>query len=136
MARKSLLGIVVAASLLLTASMVMGAEPAGYFSAVKGRVLVDGKAAGEGRVFANAEKTRFLVCIPGDYVYKVDREGRKVSALRRSSVMVKPDKCRPVEGAREQPIEGHLYVETKAGFSFNDLAGHKVSVELPPGTLR
>lgn len=137
MARISLIAIVaVAASLLFTATTAPAEDPSGYFAPVKGQVLIDGKAEPEARVFSNAEKTQILVCAPGDYVYKVDRKAKKVLALRRPAVMVKPDKCRPMEGAKEQPIEGHRYAETGNGFSFNDLAGHKVGVELPAGSLR
>ena len=56
---------------------------------------------------------------------------KKVVAVKRSSVLVKPDKCRPIEGAVEQPIEGHLYQETATGFSFNALTEKKITVALP-----
>lgn len=115
---------------------LFAAEPAGFLLRLEAKVLLDGKVAEEGRVFTDAARSRFFVCVPGDYVYQVLRRERKVVALRRSSVMVKQERCRPLEGAPEQPIEGHLFAETQTGFSFNDLAGRKVAVALPPGTLR
>lgn len=125
-----------ASLLFLAASTAAVAQQPAFFTLPKAKVGIDGKPLPEGQVFADAGKTQFLVCIQSDFVYKVDRKAKQVVALRRSAVMVKQDRCRPMEGAKEQPITGHLYEETKGGFSFNELGGRKVSVEFPPGTLR
>jgi len=137
MLRDTLLRLAAGAVLLaLALPGPSAAQGPSFFSSIEAAVSLDAKAAPEAKVFANAERTVFLVCPPGEYVYKVHRKERRVLALRRPSVLVKPDRCRPMEGAAEQHLEGHLFAETKAGFSFNDLAGRKVSVEFPPGTLR
>lgn len=105
------------------------------FKIVKPTVIqVDGQDQNEAKLFSNAEKKLFYVCIQGDSnVYEVDRQEKRVRALGRSSVLVKPDKCRPMEGAKEQPMEGHLYQETATGFAFNALSGKKIDVALPQG---
>lgn len=106
---------------------------ASEFSVVKPSVVqVDGQDQNDAKLFTNPEKKIYYVCIQGDSnLYEVDRNEKKVVAVKRSSVLVKPDKCRPIEGAVEQPIEGHLYQETSTGFSFNALSGKKISVALP-----
>jgi hypothetical protein len=109
---------------------------AGDFPIVKPSVVqVDGRDQNDAKLFTNAEKKVYIVCLQGDAnLYQVDRKDKKVCALKRSSVMVKADKCRPIDGAAEQPIEGHLYKDTDTGFSFNSLDGKKISVALPAGS--
>lgn len=109
---------------------------ANEFGIVKPTVVqVDGQDQNEAKIFADSEKKVYYVCIQGDSnVYEVDRKEKKVCALKRSSVLVKPEKCRPIEGVKEQPIEGHLYQDTDTGFAFNALTGKKVTVALPQGS--
>jgi hypothetical protein len=109
---------------------------AAEFAVVKPSVVqIDGQDQNDAKLFTNPEKKIYYVCIQGDSnLYEVDRNQKKVVAVKRSSVLVKPDKCRPIEGAVEQPIEGHLYQDTGTGFSFNSLTGKKVNVALPAGT--
>jgi hypothetical protein len=105
------------------------------FAIVKPSIIqVDGQDQNEAKLFTNAEKKVFYVCIQGDAnLYEVDRQGKKVCALKRSSVMVMPEKCRPIDGAAVRPIEGHLYKDTDTGFNFNALSGKKITVNLPAG---
>ena len=124
-------------TLLVLACLAFGFSVAAAeeFAAVKPSVVqVDGQDQNDAKLFANSEKKVYIVCLPGEgNLYQVVRKEKKVVAVKRSSVLVKPEKCRPMEGAIEQPIEGHLYEETGTGFSFNSLGGKKVSVTLPQG---
>ncbi len=112
------------------------AAVAGEFAIVKPSVVqIDGQDQNDARLFTNPEKKVYYVCIQGDAnLYEVDRKEKKVSAVKRSSVLVKAEKCRPIEGAVQQPIEGHLYKDTDNGFTFNALTGKKITVVLPSGT--
>ncbi|HEY3490225.1 MAG TPA: hypothetical protein VGK27_08915 [Candidatus Deferrimicrobiaceae bacterium] len=109
---------------------------ASEFTVVKPSVVqVDGQDQADAKLFTNPEKKIYYVCIQGDSnLYEVDRKDKKVVAVKRSSVLVKPEKCRPIEGAVEQPIEGHLYKDTATGFTFNALTGKKITVAIPQGT--
>ena len=111
------------------------ASDAAEFPVVKPSIVqVDGQDQNDAKLFTNPEKKIYYVCIAGDSnLYEVNRTEKKVVAVKRSSVLVKPEKCRPMEGAVEQPIEGHLYQETATGFTFNALSGKKIAVALPAG---
>ncbi len=115
---------------------LFSAALAGDFAIVKPSVVqIDGQDQNDAKLFSNPEKKVYFVCLQGDAnLYEVDRKEKKVVALKRSSVMVKAEKCRPIEGAVEQPIEGHLYKDTDTGFTFNALSGKKITVALPAGT--
>ncbi len=138
MARSALVGIVVltAALSILLPSPAPAEDPSFMKQVPSCRMTLDGKACKEARVFSNPEKTVFVACPTGDFVYKVDRKGKKVFALRRPLALIMGDKCRLVEGAHEQPVEGARYREDKAGFAFNDLSGRKLAVALPEGAMR
>ncbi len=135
-ATQALLVVLAVAALLLSPSV--GADTPVNYNIVKGAsVSLDGKSLADAHVFLREDKLFFLVCVATDAnTYKVDRKGKKVSTLKRSSVMVKADKCRTIEGSKEMPMKGHLYAETATGFTFNDLAGHKVGVTIPEGMKR
>lgn len=119
--------------LVAAAITLCTAVSAGEFPVVGGStVKMDGQEIADARAYADTDRTFYYVTVPGDKnVYRVNRKGKTVSALRRSSVLVKADKCRPIEGAEELPISGHLYQESAQGFSFNTLGGKTVSVSLP-----
>jgi hypothetical protein len=135
---RCLTGVVVLLAAL--SALVAAVRPAGaedFFNLVKScSVRTDDKACQEAKVFVNQEKTILLACLPGDYVYKIYRKEKRVSAVRRPSVLVMGDKCRPIDGAAELPIEGHRLVEKPPALSFNDLGGRKVVLSLPPGAVR
>ena len=136
--KRLLWSIVLLAALVVPADRApLAADPSAVLTLVPGTSIeINGQPSAEAKLFTNPEKTVLLACPPGDYVYRIYRKDKKVVALRRPTVMVMGEKCRPMEGAVEQPITGHLYAETPAGVSFNDHAGRKIAVTLPAGTLR
>ncbi len=99
-------------------------------------IAINGQPAPEAKLFTNQEKTVLLACPPGNLVYRIYRKEKNVVALRRPTIMVTGDKCRPMDGAVEQPVSGHVYEESEKGITFTDKEGRKVSVSLPKGTLR
>lgn len=128
-ARASVLALLLALLAALAPSPARGAEEYGAVPVV---VKVEGGQLPEARVFANAEKTLFLVLVPGDkYLYKVDRPGKAVWSLPRASALVKGNRCRPVDGASAMLLQGGLFEEVPGGFTFNALSGKKVGVLLP-----
>lgn len=121
----------------ILAARTVAADPSPLLNIVGGSsIRIEGKPSADAKIYANTEKTVIVACVPGEYVYKVYRKEKRVSALKRSTVLVTRLQCRPVEGAVEHPMAGHQFAEIASTVSFNDLAGDKIVLAFPGGTLR
>jgi hypothetical protein len=138
MARAALVGTVVLSAVLpiLLATPAPAEDQAFMKQVYSCQMTLDGEVCKEARVFSNAEKTVFVACPAGGFVYRIDRKAKKVFALRRPLALNMGDRCRLVEGAPEQPVDGARFRDEKSGFAFNDLAGRKVAVRMPEGAMR
>lgn len=120
----------------LTPSAVLAADASTYVAVSPFIAKVDSAESTEARLYASDGATSYIVIVPGEpFIYRVSRSEKKVFALKRSTVMVKPDQCRPMEGGKQEPLMDPVLVDSPAGISFKTNAGKNISVTLP-GALR